>query len=70
MARLEFKCTMLKQDLKSKVKYQKKIIERKNINKLLCKDLKKVYGKIKESTTTPKRTSVLIASGCDFRREQ
>ena len=73
MTRLEFKYTMLKQDLKSKtekVKYQKKIIERKDINKLLCKDLKKVYGKIKESTTTPKRTSVLIASGCAFRREQ
>ena len=70
MTRLEFKCTMLKQDLKSKVKYQKKIIERKNINKLLCKDLKKNKEKIKESTTTPKRTSVLIASGCVFRLEQ
>ena len=37
MKTLEFKCTMLKQDLKSKtekLKYQKKIIERKKINKL------------------------------------
>ena len=46
MTTLEFKCTMLKQDLKSKTKklmYQKKIIERKKINKLFYKDPKKIY---------------------------
>ena len=45
MTTLEFKCTMLKQDLKSKtekLKYQKRIIERKKINKLFYKDPKKV----------------------------
>ena len=54
---LEFKCKMLKQDLKSKtekLKYQKKIIERKKINKLFYKDPKKVYRRIKGSTITPK----------------
>ena len=37
MTTLKFKCTILKQDLKSKtekLKYQKKIIERKESNKL------------------------------------
>ena len=57
MTTLEFKCTMLKQDLKSKtekLKYQKKIIERKKINKLFYKDPKKVYRTMKGSTITPK----------------
>ena len=57
MTTLEFKCTMLKQDLKSKtekLKYQKKIIERKKINKLFYKDPKKVYRTMKWSTITPK----------------
>ena len=57
MATLEFKCTMLKQDLKSKtekLKYQKEIIERQEINKLFYKDPKKVYTTMKESTITPK----------------
>ena len=60
MTTLEFKCTMLKQDLKSKtekLKYQKKIIERKKINKLFYKDPKKVYRTMKGSTVTP--TSIL-----------
>ena len=54
---LEFKCAMLKQDLKSKtgkLNYQKKIIERKKINKLFNKDPKKVYRTMKGSTITPK----------------
>ena len=53
---LKFKCTMLKQDLKSKIeklKYQKKIIEGKKINKLFYKDPKKVYTAMKGSTITP-----------------
>ena len=48
---------MLKQDLKSKtekLKYQKKIIERKKINKLFNKDPKKVYRTRKGSIITPK----------------
>ena len=56
MKTLEFKCTMLKQDLKSKtekLKYQKKIIERKKINKLFYKDPKKVHRTMKGSTITP-----------------
>ena len=46
MTTLKFKCKILKQDLKSKtekLKYQKKIIERKNIYKLFYKDPRKVY---------------------------
>ena len=46
MTTLKFKCKILKQDLKSKTekfKYQKKIIERKNIYKLFYKDPRKVY---------------------------
>ena len=38
MTTLKFKCTMLKQDLKSKtekLRYQKKIIERKKINETI-----------------------------------
>ena len=57
MATLKFKCTMLKQDLKSKtekLRYQKKIIERKKINKLFFRDPKKVYRAMKGSTITPK----------------
>ena len=57
MTTLEFKCAMLKQDLKSKtkkLKYQKKIIERKKINKLFYKDPKKGYRTMKGSTITPK----------------
>ena len=57
MATLEFKCIMLKLDLKSnteKLKYQKEIIERKKINKLFYKDPKKVYITMKGSTITPK----------------
>ena len=48
---------MLKQDLKSKtgkLNYQKKVIERKKINKLFNKDPKKVYRTMKGSTITPK----------------
>ena len=48
---------MMKQDLKSKtekLKYQKKIIEIRKINKLFYKDPKKVYTTIKGSTITPK----------------
>ena len=59
MTTLEFKCTILKQDLKSKtekLKYQKKIIERKKI-KLFYKYPKKVYRKMKGSTITPKNIS-------------
>ena len=54
---LEFKCAMLKQDLKSKtgkLNYQKNVIERKKINKLFNKDPKKVYRTMKGSTITPK----------------
>ena len=57
MTTLEFKCTMLKQDLKSKtekLKYQKKIIERKKINKLFYKDPKKVYRTMKGQPSLPK----------------
>ena len=57
MTTFEFKCTMLKQDSKSKtekLKYQKKIIERKKINKLFYKDPKKVYRTMKGSAITPK----------------
>ena len=57
MTTLKFKCTMLKQDLKNKTKklrYQKKIIERQKINKLFCKDPKKVYRAMKGSTITSK----------------
>ena len=57
MTTLEFKCTMLKQDLKSKtekLEYQKKIIERKKINKLFYKDPKKFYRTMNGSTITPK----------------
>ena len=57
MATLKFKCITLKQDLKSKtekLRYQKKIIERKKINKLFYKDPKKVYRAMKGSTITPK----------------
>ena len=54
---LKSKCKMLKQDLKSKtekLKDQKKIIERKKINKLFYKDPKKVYKTMKELTITSK----------------
>ena len=47
---------MLKQDFKSKtenLKYQKKIIERKKINKLFYKDPKKFHRTMKGSTITP-----------------
>ena len=57
MTTLEFKCTMLKQDLKSKtekLKYQKKIIERKKIKKLFYKDPKKVYRTMKGQPSLPK----------------
>ena len=57
MATLKFKCRMLKEDLKSKtekLRYQKKIIERKKTKKLFCKDPKKVYRAMKGSTITPK----------------
>ena len=57
MTTLKFKCTMLKQDLKSKakiLKHQKKIIERKKIKKLFYKDPKKVYREMKGSIITPK----------------
>ena len=50
MTTLQFKFTMLKQDLKSKtakLRYQKKIIERKKINKQFYKDPKKVYRTMK-----------------------
>ena len=57
MATLKIKCTMLKQDLKSKIKklkYQTKIIDHKKINKLFYNDPKKVYRAMKASTVTPK----------------
>ena len=59
MTTLKFKCTctILKQYLKSKtdkLKHQKKIIERKKINKLFYKDPKKVYTAIKGSAIIPK----------------
>ena len=60
MTTLKFKCTILKQDLKSKtekLKYQNKIIERKKINKLFYKYPKKVDRKMKGSTITPKNIS-------------
>ena len=57
MTTLKFKCKILKQDLNSKtekLKYQKKIIERKKIYKLFYKDPKKVYIAMKGSTITSK----------------
>ena len=60
MTTLQFKFTMLKQDLKSKtakLRYQKKIIERKKINKQFYKDPKKVYRTMKGWTVTPKSIS-------------
>ena len=60
MTTLECKCAILKQDLKSKtekLKCQKKIIERKKINKLFYKDPKKVYRTMKKSTVSPKSIS-------------
>ena len=60
MTTLQFKFTMLKKGLKSnteKLRYQKKIIERKKINKQLYKDPKKVYRTMKGWTVTPKNIS-------------
>ena len=69
MATLEFKCTMLKRDLKSKtekLKYQKTIIERKKIKKLFYKDPNRVYRATKRSTITPK--SILYIQNKMLRR--
>ena len=57
MTTLKFKCTMLKQDLKSKtknLKYQKKIIEPQKIKKLFYKGRKRVYREMKGSIITLK----------------
>ena len=63
MITLTFKCRILKQDLKSKtgkLKYQKKIIERKEINKLFYKNPKKVYRERKGKWNNPLDCSVAV----------